>query len=211
LSTTDAMSSHPYPRPSLHRYSILNTPYSGSLESSLERILLPVHEKAVRFEAKGTTKGGDEGDITAGSGDAAAPGRFFRAVMRRVPPFPAVGQGGHVFFDRGRGAGDGELLKARARSSMPAEDEFASLAETSGEAVDDDEAVRDLEDPPTGLEAREADVGGGEAVTLPADFASDPRQPKKAAEPPHAVMIADGDDVMEAGAGETIPVARSVV
>ena len=131
--------------------------------------------------------------------------------MRRVPPFPAVRQGGDVFLGRGRGAGDGELLKARARLSMPAKDEFASLAETSGEAVDDDETVRDLEDPPTGLEAREADVGGGEAVILPADFASDPRQPKKAAESPHAVMIADGDDVMEAGAGETIPVARSVV
>ena len=72
--------------------------FALSRSVSLQRILLPVHEKAVRFEAEGTTEGGDEGDITAGGGDAAAPGRFFRAVMRRVPPFPAVGQCGDIFF-----------------------------------------------------------------------------------------------------------------
>ena len=86
--------------------------------------------------------------------------------MLRVPTFPAVGQCGHVFFGRGCGAGDGELLKAWARTAMPAEDEFASLRETPGEAVDDDEAVRDFDDPTARLEAGETEVLGGEAFIL---------------------------------------------
>ncbi len=37
LSETDAMSSHPYPRPSLHRYSILDTQYSHARFAPLHR------------------------------------------------------------------------------------------------------------------------------------------------------------------------------
>jgi len=211
----------PYPRQSLPRYSILNTPYSHCISSGqlslwasgplFQRILFPVHEETFRLEAERTAEGGDEGDITAGGGNATAPGRFFGAVMRRVPPFPAVGQGGDVCFGRGRGAGDGELLEASARTAMPAKRALPFLLQESAQAVDDDETVRGLDHPALGPETREAKVRCDESVGLPARRAGHPREPEEASDATHGVEASDGDEIMETRAGETIPAARGVV
>ena len=132
--------SRPYP---LHPLSTCQL----TLESLLERILFPIGKKAFGFKTKRATDGGDESHITTGRGDAAAPGGFFRPVMRRVPPFPAVRQSGDVFLGRGRGARDGELLEAGAAAAMPVERACAVLLHEAGHPVDDHETIRDLDYP----------------------------------------------------------------
>jgi hypothetical protein len=57
-------------------------PLSGqpSLRASeplLQRILFPVGEKAMGFEAQRTAERGDEGYVIAGGGDATTPGGSF--------------------------------------------------------------------------------------------------------------------------------------
>ena len=131
--------------------------------------------------------------------------------MGRVPPFPAVGQRGDVFLLRGGGAGDGQLLESGTRAAMPAEDEFAALADDAGDTVDDDEAIPDLDDPALRFETREAEMRSEQAVGLPLRRARDPRQPEESSGAAHAVVVADGDDVVEARASETIPAAGCVI
>jgi len=163
------------------------------------------------FEAERTAEGGDEGDVIAGGGDAATPGGIFRTVMRRVPPFPAFGKRGDILFRRGRGTGDGQLFEAFTGAAMPAQGEATVLLQEARQAIDDHEALRDFYHTTLGLEAREAEVRGGDAVELPAHLTSDPRQPEKAPDSAHGVKFADRDDIVEAGAGETIPTARGIV